>query len=349
MSDPGAPICDPAVFELGRAGAWHLLRHAADGTHARRHGCTGRAARVRPRDVSGWRPQGAPAVLFADVPDEIRVWASHGDFVAAPPSGFSVVATSANAPVAAMADPKRRNLYALLFHPEVVHTESGLEIIRNFAFKVCGCTGDWTMKSFVAGVDSADPSAGRRRSRRLRAERRRRLDGGRAAAAQGHRRSPHLHLRRQRRAAPRRGAQIRKRFERLHLPLVFADATRSVPRSSGRRHRSRAEAEDHRQHVHRRVRGGGAQAGTGRLPRPGHAVSGCDRIGVGGRPVGDDQEPSQRRRPARAHADEAGRAAARTVQGRSPRRRPRTRTRTRSSWCASRSPDRAWRCASSAR
>jgi GMP synthase (glutamine-hydrolysing) len=77
------------------------------------------------------------AVLFADVPEEIRVWASHGDFVAAPPPAFSIVATSANAPVAAMADPDR-GLYALLFHPEVVHTESGLEIIRNFAFKCAG-------------------------------------------------------------------------------------------------------------------------------------------------------------------------------------------------------------------
>src|SRR5688572_30117503 len=78
-----------------------------------------------------------PAALFVDVPSELRVWASHGDFVAAPPLGFEIVATSANAPVAAMADADRR-LYALLFHPEVVHTESGLEILRNFAYGVCG-------------------------------------------------------------------------------------------------------------------------------------------------------------------------------------------------------------------
>src|SRR5581483_7588813 len=91
---------------------------------------------------------GESAALFADVPKEIRVWASHGDFVESAPSGFSVVATSANAPIAAMADPSRA-LYALLFHPEVVHTEHGLEILRNFAYGVCGCTGDWTMASFV--------------------------------------------------------------------------------------------------------------------------------------------------------------------------------------------------------
>jgi GMP synthase (glutamine-hydrolysing) len=68
--------------------------------------------------------------------------------VAAAPPGFSVIATSANAPVAAMED-RTRQLFALLFHPEVAHTERGLEILRNFAYGICGCTGDWTMKSFI--------------------------------------------------------------------------------------------------------------------------------------------------------------------------------------------------------
>jgi GMP synthase (glutamine-hydrolysing) len=88
------------------------------------------------------------APLFASVPEELRVWASHGDFVAAAPAGFAVTATSANAPVAAMAAPDRR-MYALLFHPEVAHTDRGADILRNFAYEICGCTGDWTMASFV--------------------------------------------------------------------------------------------------------------------------------------------------------------------------------------------------------
>ena len=91
---------------------------------------------------------GSTAALFEALPDELRVWASHGDYVEAAPDGFAVVATSANAPVAAMQDPARR-LYGLLFHPEVAHTDRGLEILRNFAFGVCGCTGDWTMASFI--------------------------------------------------------------------------------------------------------------------------------------------------------------------------------------------------------
>ena len=86
--------------------------------------------------------------LFCSLPAELRVWASHGDSVTSAPPGFSVVATSANAPVAAMESPER-GLYALLFHPEVAHTEHGITILRNFAYGVCGCDGDWTMASFV--------------------------------------------------------------------------------------------------------------------------------------------------------------------------------------------------------
>jgi GMP synthase (glutamine-hydrolysing) len=86
--------------------------------------------------------------LFKDLPATLKVWASHGDFVAAAPRGFEVMATSANAPVAAMQDARRR-LYGVLFHPEVVHTEHGADILRNFAYDICGCRGDWTMASFV--------------------------------------------------------------------------------------------------------------------------------------------------------------------------------------------------------
>ncbi len=86
--------------------------------------------------------------LFKSLPGELRVWASHGDFVSTAPPGFAVVGTSANAPVAAIEDPERQ-YFALLFHPEVAHTEHGREILRNFAYDVCGCRGDWTMASFV--------------------------------------------------------------------------------------------------------------------------------------------------------------------------------------------------------
>lgn len=76
-----------------------------------------------------------------------QVWMSHGDKVTAIPDGFEVVATSDNAPFAAIADETRR-IYAVQFHPEVVHTPDGARLLANFALRIAGCSGDWTMAHF---------------------------------------------------------------------------------------------------------------------------------------------------------------------------------------------------------
>jgi GMP synthase (glutamine-hydrolysing) len=76
-----------------------------------------------------------------------RVWMSHGDHVAALAPGFRPVAASSGAPYAVIADDARR-IYAMQFHPEVVHTPDGAKLIANFARHVCGLTGDWTMAEF---------------------------------------------------------------------------------------------------------------------------------------------------------------------------------------------------------
>jgi GMP synthase (glutamine-hydrolysing) len=232
VSEAGAPKCDPGVYDLdvpvlGICYGMQLMADSLGGRVApaaqREFGhatvtVTGRSS------STGAALAENPAALFAGVPDEIRVWASHGDFVAAVPDGFSVVATSANAPIAAMADVSRA-LYAILFHPEVVHTERGLEILRNFAYGVCGCSGDWTMASFVEEATArirAQVGAGRVVCG---------LSGGvdsTVAAMLIHRAVgdrltcifvDNGVLRQD--EAP----QIRKRFERLQLPLVFADAS----------------------------------------------------------------------------------------------------------------------------
>ena len=78
---------------------------------------------------------------------KLPVWMSHGDRVAALPAGFAPIATSRNAPFAAIADETRR-LYGVQFHPEVVHTPSGAAMLRNFVHKIARCGADWTMAAF---------------------------------------------------------------------------------------------------------------------------------------------------------------------------------------------------------
>jgi GMP synthase (glutamine-hydrolysing) len=92
----------------------------------------------------------APSALYEgvwQVGESYPVWMSHGDRVTKLPKGFAVVGTSPNAPIAMIAD-ERRRFYAVQFHLEVVHTPHGTAILRNFVRKIAGCSGDWTMRAF---------------------------------------------------------------------------------------------------------------------------------------------------------------------------------------------------------
>ena len=82
-----------------------------------------------------------------EVGQDYPVWMSHGDRVTKLPPGFTAIGTSANAPIAMIAD-EARKFYATQFHLEVVHTPHGAAILRNFVRKIAGCTGDWTMRAF---------------------------------------------------------------------------------------------------------------------------------------------------------------------------------------------------------
>ena len=90
----------------------------------------------------------AASPLFADIPTDSVVWMSHTDRVTVPPAGFAVTATTDACPVAAMEDATRR-LYAVQFHPEVTHSVYGNKLLENFLYRVCGCSGDWEMDSFI--------------------------------------------------------------------------------------------------------------------------------------------------------------------------------------------------------
>jgi len=90
----------------------------------------------------------ADSPLLAGLPSRLDVWMSHGDRIDRVPEGFVSHARSENSPIAVMADPARR-YYGLQFHPEVVHTPRGKDILRNFVRGICGCEGTWTAGSFI--------------------------------------------------------------------------------------------------------------------------------------------------------------------------------------------------------
>ena len=88
------------------------------------------------------------SILFQDVPKESICWMSHTDYVSKVPEGFRNIAHTDQCPCAAMSD-EARNLYGVQFHPEVTHTAYGAQILKNFLYGICGCTGDWTMEDFA--------------------------------------------------------------------------------------------------------------------------------------------------------------------------------------------------------
>lgn len=141
----GAPSIDPAIYALGVpilgiCYGMQLTARSLGGKVVR--GESGEYGKTQMRVL---QPESG---LFDGLPESFTVWMSHGDCVAEPPPGFSVAASSANCPCAAMADASRR-IYAIQFHPEVVHTEFGGRILANFVFGVCGCKGDWKISGWI--------------------------------------------------------------------------------------------------------------------------------------------------------------------------------------------------------
>lgn len=86
--------------------------------------------------------------LFQGVPEGSTVWMSHGDRLTALPEGFDVIAGTDNAPIGAVASADKP-YFGVQFHPEVVHTEHGATLLKNFVIDICGCRGDWSMGSFI--------------------------------------------------------------------------------------------------------------------------------------------------------------------------------------------------------
>jgi len=141
----GAPLPHPSVLELGVP-----VLGICYGMQWMMQAKGGRVEQSAQREFgpATIRVVAGGSRLFGDLPSEQRVWASHGDRVDEIPDGFRTVASSASAPFAAV-EAERRRWYGVQFHPEVEHTEHGRSILRNFLFGACGCSGDWTIRSFV--------------------------------------------------------------------------------------------------------------------------------------------------------------------------------------------------------
>lgn len=88
------------------------------------------------------------SLLFQNLPKQSVCWMSHTDYIKTVPPGFHIIAQTEHCPCAAMCHGEK-DLYAVQFHPEVVHTEYGKTILQNFLFAVCGCSGDWQMDDFI--------------------------------------------------------------------------------------------------------------------------------------------------------------------------------------------------------
>ncbi len=144
--DRRAPTIQPQLFELnipilGICYGMQLMTHLLGGVVAK--------AQKREYGKADLIIQNGKD-LFQNIksgPHHTTVWMSHGDRIEERPAGFKTLAYTDHSPVAAMGDPLRR-LYALQFHPEVVHTQDGVKILQNFVYRICGCQPTWTMRSF---------------------------------------------------------------------------------------------------------------------------------------------------------------------------------------------------------
>ncbi|MDO4204329.1 MAG: glutamine-hydrolyzing GMP synthase [Selenomonadaceae bacterium] len=141
----GAALCQPEIFELGVpilgiCYGSQLLAHMLGGKVA-----TAPVSEYGKTEVEIVKKD---SPLFKDVKDKTICWMSHTDYIAEAPAGFTITAKTPVCPVAGMEDASR-GLYAVQFHPEVMHTEEGTKMLQGFVYGVCGCKGDWQMTSFV--------------------------------------------------------------------------------------------------------------------------------------------------------------------------------------------------------
>ncbi len=139
-----APRCDKAIFELGIP-----ILGICYGAQFMTYTLGGEVVPAKTREYGNTPIKLETSCdMFDGIEQETTCWMSHTDYIKTPPAGFEITAYTEGCPVAAIQN-KDKKLYAVQFHPEVMHTPKGGQMLSNFIYKICGCKGDWKMSSFV--------------------------------------------------------------------------------------------------------------------------------------------------------------------------------------------------------
>ena len=142
--EENAPKCDPEIWNLGIP-----VLGICYGQQLMCQTLGGEVARADMREYGKTELLvEKEGMLLRDVPKSSTCWMSHTNFVSQVPEGFCITATTAHCPAAAVENPAR-GLYGVQLHPEVNHTEHGMQILKNFVYGVCGCSGDWKMSTYA--------------------------------------------------------------------------------------------------------------------------------------------------------------------------------------------------------
>jgi len=139
-----SPVADERIYDLGIP-----VLGICYGMQLMTHHLKGKVERANKREYGKAAIQVTnPSRFFGSLSETQNVWMSHGDLVVETPEGFQIDASSEHCPIAAMSNPEK-NLFAVQFHPEVRHSEYGIDMIKNFLYEICDCEGNWSMENFI--------------------------------------------------------------------------------------------------------------------------------------------------------------------------------------------------------
>ncbi len=139
-----SPLCDKSLFEIGVP-----ILGICYGSQLMAHLLGGKVSTAPVSEYGKTKVDvNVDSKIFKDVSQSTICWMSHTDYIEKAPEGFKITATTPVCPVAGM-ECVEKNLYAVQFHPEVMHTQEGTKMLSNFVYDICGCSGDWKMDSFV--------------------------------------------------------------------------------------------------------------------------------------------------------------------------------------------------------